>query len=321
MSLQERARQARNPQTPGQGIAVAPPTRLDQIQDTLMQRRELVGAGLSKVLDLDVFMGRVMNEIRKNPDLAKCSTPSLMGAVVSMAQLGLEPGPLGHAYLTPRRNSVKVGGRWEKVDEVVLVIGYRGYITLGRRAGGMSIDADAVREGDEFTHVRGSSELLTFRKSLHGERGDVLGYWATATFDGGMATHFMRTDELVAHAEQYVGRNDAGGFKGFAGKNWDAWSRKTVIRQMTWRLPQSNELARAVQVDETPTYLQESGRLVTVTQDGEVIDDNPMTPPPPMSEQPPAQQERPQQARQDEVPLNGETDDYDPTLDPNWGKN
>lgn len=305
-------------QTPGNGIAVPEQGNntaraIDRVNHTLTQRKGVIEAGLSKVLDVDVFMGRVMAEIRKTPDLATCSLPSLMGAVVSLAQLGLEPGPLGHAYLTPRQNRTKVDGEWISVWEVTLVIGYRGYIALGRRAGGMSIDADSVHELDDFTHARGSEEILTFRKAMKGDRGPLLGYWATAAFDGGRATHFMREDELHAHAEKYVGvwnpNRDPGDppkYKGFAGQNFDAWCRKTVIRQMTWRLPQSNELARAMQVDEAPTYWREGQGLVTATPDGALTDDNALAAPPSAAPPPPA------------ADSGGLPQEYDPTAEPGW---
>jgi recombination protein RecT len=273
-NLRDRAaRQQPAPATPGTGVALPgneTAARITSMGDAIATRRSSIEAGLSRVLDLDIFLGRVMAEVRKTPDLALCSLPSMMGCVVSAAQLGLEPGPLGHIYLTPRTN--------KGVQEAVLVIGYKGYIELARRAGGMSIDAAPVHEHDVFEHERGTRERLTFQKAIRGDRGDLLGYWSAAVFAGGQATNFMRIDELHAHARKYSGTWPSGDYKGFAGQNWDVWCRKTAVRGMAWRLPLSNELARAIQVDEAPTYWRDGGAVVTVTPDGGMSEDDPSPP-------------------------------------------
>lgn len=248
-------------QQPGTDIeAVAPAlTVFDQIQQQLETRKNFISGALSKRIDLDTFMARIMNEVRKNPQLSQCTFPSLMGAVVTSAQLGLEVGPLGHFYLTPRRNK----GRWE----VVPVIGYRGYIVLGRRAGGMSIDADDRREEDKWIFRRGTDPYLETSPPDRGGRGDVLGYWAAAKFDGGSAAHYMSIDDLEDHMRRYA--SDSGGNpQGFAKMNWDGWCRKTVIRQMAWKLPQSTEMARALEADEAGSYWSDAGSVVTITRDG-----------------------------------------------------
>ena len=46
----------------------------------------------------------VTTEIRRNPKLMQCTRESLLGALMLSAQLGLEPGPLGHVYYIPYNN-------------------------------------------------------------------------------------------------------------------------------------------------------------------------------------------------------------------------
>src|SRR5262249_45522023 len=67
--------------------------------------------------------------VEKTPKLAECSGLSVIGGLVNCAQLGLRPGvgALGHAWLLPMWN-----GRERRMD-ATLVIGYRGYVTLGYR--------------------------------------------------------------------------------------------------------------------------------------------------------------------------------------------
>jgi recombination protein RecT len=263
-TLRERAAQAASPGSEVAVPASAPVTVFDEIRDQLDARKSFISSGLSKLLDLDVFMGRVMNEIRKTPKLTECTFPSLMGAIVTAAQLGLEPGPLGHYYFTPRRNK----GAWE----VVPVIGYRGLIELARRSGGITIDADDRCENDSWLYSRGTDPRLHTAPPDRGPRGEVLGYWAAATFSGGTAAQYMSLLDLEAHAAKYASRD--GRVSGFAAANWDAWCRKTVVRQMSWKLPLSNVLARALEVDEAPTLWRDgSASLVTVHPDRVVESD------------------------------------------------
>lgn len=269
-------------QTPAQGIPVqeAPSTALtvyDQIQGQLESRKSFIADALARWIDLDIFMARVMNEVRKNPDLARCTFPSLMGAVITSAQLGLEVGPLGHFYLTPRLNSFKDDrGQWAKRWEVVPVIGYKGFIALARRASGVTIDADDRCENDRWIYRRGTDPYLETAPPDRGDRGEILGYWAAAKFEGGSAAHYMNLYQLEEHAKQYASNKKSGEVQGFAKVNWPAWCRKTAIRQMTWKLPQSTELNRAVAADESATYWSDAdASMVTVTQDGRVEDVEP----------------------------------------------
>lgn len=267
------AGQDRSQRPAGQEVAERPNgavLAMEGIEQFLAGRRNFIEKALDRHLDLDVFMGRVLNVIRQNPDLLQCTHASLMASVVTMAQLGLEPGPLGHMYLTPRRNRFKSGpGRndWSTRWEVVPVIGYKGYIALGRRAGGMSIDADDRCENDLWIYQRGTDPKLITAPPDRGERGERLGYWAAAAFDGGSAAHYMSMLDLEEHARKHAS-DDAGNPQGFAKKNWEGWCLKTVVRQMAWKLPQSTQLAVALERDESSATWRDDSSLVVVNQHG-----------------------------------------------------
>jgi recombination protein RecT len=98
----------------------------------------------------DRLLRIALTEVRRQPKLAECSQASLLSAVFSCAQLGLEPGgALGHAYLVPYGK------------EVQFILGYRGMIDLARRSGLIdSITAHAVYEGDRFECEFGLAENL-----------------------------------------------------------------------------------------------------------------------------------------------------------------
>lgn len=124
------------------------------------------------------FLRIALTEVRRNPDLLDCSPHSLLGALMLSAQLGLEPGPLGHVYYVPFRNR-KTGTR-----EVTFIPGYRGLIDLARRSGGVSsIVAREVYEGDHFEFEYGLDDRLVHRPTIHAEkRGEVVAAYAICRY-------------------------------------------------------------------------------------------------------------------------------------------
>lgn len=71
---------------------------------------------LPSVITPERFTRMVLSAISVNPTLGSCTPQSFLGAMMSAAQLGLEPNtPLGQAYLIPYRN--------KGIDEVQFQIG------------------------------------------------------------------------------------------------------------------------------------------------------------------------------------------------------
>ena len=115
------------------------------IQDLLKRMEPQIRKALPKHLEPERLARIALTEIRKNPKLLECSRESLLGAVMTAAQLGLEPGVLGHAYLIPYWNNKT------KSYEVQFQIGYKGLLDVVRRSGEItSISAHCVYENDEF---------------------------------------------------------------------------------------------------------------------------------------------------------------------------
>lgn len=209
---------------------------------------------LPQHMDADRLTRIALTEIRQNPDLLNCEPKSLMGAVMQCAQLGLEPGLLGHAYLVPFNNRRKQpDGSFKQVKEVQFLIGYKGLIDLVRRSGDVtSIVANEVRENDEFEFEYGLEEKLSHKPKMNGKRGEITCFYAYARFkDGGHAFLVMTTDEINAIRDEH-----SAGYK-YRPKNnpwntnYESMAKKTVIRQLIKYLPISVEIQRSVSADET----------------------------------------------------------------------
>ena len=99
---------------------------------------------LPSVITPERFTRMVLSALSVNPKLASCTPKSFLGAMMSAAQLGLEPNtPLGQAYLIPYKN--------KGIDEVQFQIGYKGLIDLAYRSGEVEVvQAQIVYENDEF---------------------------------------------------------------------------------------------------------------------------------------------------------------------------
>lgn len=192
------------------------------------------------------FYRNLVNALMQNPKLMKCDPRLVYREVSKAAGLGLLIDPqLGEAYIIVGWN-----GR-ERREEPQLRVGYRGLIKLARQSGDIAqIYAHEVCANDEHDIVLGDQKKLVHKPLVFGDRGDVLGYYAVAKFSDG-TTDF----ELMTLDQIYEIRDRSDGWKAFKSGNVKAtpWStdegemaKKTVIRRLVKRLPQSPELADVI---------------------------------------------------------------------------
>lgn len=201
------------------------------------QKSEIARALTGTALEPERFTRILLTVIRQSPQLQRCRPESVLGAAMTCAQLGLEPGPLGEAYLVPYG------------DECTFVTGYQGMIKLAFQSGQIRhIDADAVREGDHFEYAKGADPKLVHAPALSG-RGDVICYYAVASFVQGGHVAVVLSPEDVAKTRD---RAPSARAKSSPWKtDFDAMATKTCVRRLAKFLPQSTGLARALTADET----------------------------------------------------------------------
>lgn len=222
--------------------------------------RGTLEALLPRHFDSERMLKLALGALRTTPKLANASLSSLLGSVVTCAQLGLEPNtPLGHAYLLPFDKREKQGNQWVTTEtQVQVIIGYKGMLDLARRSGQIvSIAAHEVCRNDEFVFAYGLNEELVHRPAMS-DRGDVIGFYAVAKLSGGgYSFEFMSVDE-VNHirdkaAEKNRVKKDQNGnliITGPWADNYVEMGRKTVLRRLFKYLPISIEsLAFASAID------------------------------------------------------------------------
>lgn len=215
--------------------------------------------------------------IRQTPILARCTPESFLGALLTASQLGLEPGPIGEAYLVPFRDK---NGDYQ----CQFIPGYRGLIRLARNSGQLrDIWAEVVFANDTFRYSLGLHRDLV-HEPAQGDRGKPVAVYAAAQLvDGGTPFVVMTVDEVEAiRARSKASKN------GPWVTDWAAMAKKTVVKQLMKWLPLSAEVAAAASLD--GSVRTDIGALTDVAPafiDGEVMadqGDHDDEPPPPVEE-------------------------------------
>ncbi|CPR79508.1 recombination protein RecT [Mycobacteroides abscessus] len=189
--------------------------------------------------------------LQTNPKLAECEQKSLLGALMTCAQLGLRPGvgALGHAYLLPFWDGKTRG------QKAQLVIGYQGYVELAHRSGRIaSIHARTVYSNDEFYIEYGASEdKWVHRPCIDGSRGEPRLFYAVGrTIEGGYSiTDPMTVADMEAYRDKHAtARNREGKIFGPWVDHFEAMAHKTMVRKLMKLLPKSTEIVRAMAQDD-----------------------------------------------------------------------
>ncbi|WP_326646100.1 recombination protein RecT [Streptosporangium sp. NBC_01755] len=201
-----------------------------------------------------------MTCLRMTPKLAQCEASSVLGGLMTLAQLGLRPGvgALGHAWLLPMWNTK------ERCHMATLVIGYQGYAELAYRTGRvLNIAPRTVYSNDHFRLSYGlAADELVHEPHLDGPRGDARLYYAVARLkDGGYAlTDPMTQADMETHRDRFaMAKLKDGTIIGPWRDHFEAMAHKTMVRRLSKLLPKSTEFAYAlavdngVRVDLTPT--------------------------------------------------------------------
>lgn len=235
------------PTANGKGSTIA-----DQIGKYLATpaMRNQIASALPKHLTAERLSRVALTTIRTTPALLQCTVESLLAAIMQSAQLGLEPGILGHAYFVPFNKNIgtKAAPRW--IKEVQFIIGYKGFLDLVRRTGKVTtVGANPIYSKDKFRVQHGYSATLEHEPNF-AERGELIGFYAYAlTSDGGKYCEVMTLDEVQKVRQRSKAKDDGPWVADFV-----EMGRKTVIRRLCKYLPLSIEIAEHIDTDEAKEF-------------------------------------------------------------------
>ena len=179
---------------------------------------------LPSVITPERFTRIVLSALSSNPQLAATTPQSFLGAMMTAAQLGVEPNtPLGQAYLIPYRNHGTL--------ECQFQLGYKGLIDLAYRSGEVSmIQAQVVYAGDEFEYSFGLEPKLEHKPAKESRGEATFVYAVFRTKDGGFGFDVMSIDDVRAHARKYSQAYNKGSTSPLQ-TNFEEMAKKTILRR------------------------------------------------------------------------------------------
>lgn len=190
------------------------------------------------------------------PALQACKPNSIAGAIMTAAQLGLEPGINGQGYLIPYK------------DTCTFVPGWKGLVDLVARSGRATVWTGVVRQGDEFEYQLGDAP---FCKHKPGDEDD------DALFTHVYAIGRVRDSEMPVievwsrmKVQKHLKKYNKVGTKHYAvgdEHNFEMYARKIALLQVLKYMPSSIELANAI----VASHAAEEGRGVTI-ENGVIIE-------------------------------------------------
>lgn len=196
---------------------------------------------LPSVLTPERFTRITLSALSTNSKLQETTPQSFLGAMMTAAQLGLEPNtPLGQAYLIPYNNKGKL--------ECQFQLGYSGLIDLAYRSGEISvIQANTVYENDAFEYELGLDPKL-YHKPAKSERGEPAYFYAVfKTKDGGYGFEVMSVEDIRTHARKYSKAYSNGPWQ----TNFEEMAKKTVLKKALKYAPLKSDFVRQATADET----------------------------------------------------------------------
>lgn len=227
---------------------VAQQKKPQTLQDYVQRMSTQIKLALPANLTPERFQRIVLTAISSNPKLQECTPTSFLGAMMTSAQLGIEPNtPLQQGYLIPRK--AKKGDQY--VNECTFQLGYKGMIDLAYRSGNIAnIGAYTVYAKDEFHVQFGLNPDITHVPCMT-DRGDPIAFYAYyKTKDGGFGFDVMSVDDVRKHAKQFS-ESVKRGWSSPWDTNFEEMAKKTVLKKVLKYAPLSTEVAGKLSMDET----------------------------------------------------------------------
>ncbi|MGR6921215.1 recombinase RecT [[Actinomadura] parvosata] len=229
--------------------------QLAKLDDTITDYELVFREALPPGVRVERFLQDARNALANNPDLANVYAPSVIGGLVTCAQLNLRPHvpALGHAWLIPMKNK-KAGGRLD----ATLIVGYKGFTDIGYRDPATTrMGAYVIKEGDQFRAWFDGDWHVQYEPNRRDPRRDqrpTTDYFAMAKYRGELhVTEPMTHAQMVRHRDKHALTHSGGPWyeHGEFSPEFDEQGKKTMIRaRLIKLLPQVIDLVTAAYADE-----------------------------------------------------------------------
>jgi recombination protein RecT len=195
------------------------------------------------------FQRNLVNLLMQKPEMMKYDPRYVYREVSKAAALGLLLDPqLGEAYIVPVWNGKT------KREEPQLRTGYRGIMKLGRQSGEIAnLYPGEVRERDHFLADEGTEKRLEHQPDYTKPRGEPVCYYAVVIYKDGTKDFEVMDIESIHKI-----RDKSDAWRAYVAKKISStpWAtdqgemcKKTVLRRLLKRVPQSPDLADAIALE------------------------------------------------------------------------
>lgn len=246
-------------------LAARPVEAPADLRTQLMGMTEQFQLAMPRGFEAKQLVRDALTCLRETPKLAQCDPGSVLGGLMTAAQLGLRPAVLGQCWMLPMWDRKSGGHRAQ------LIVGYLGFVELLNRSGRVAkITARQVYEADEFDVRYGDDEKLKHKPMLFGPRGECIAYYATATLVPKATTFSIMTKpEMEEHRDKFaMAKTREGKIIGPWKDHFDQMALKTVVLKLARLLPKSPEIMGAMAADGgVREDVDPRGDIITVTQD------------------------------------------------------
>ena len=211
-----------------------------QFPEMLSSFKKEIALALPAHLTADRMARLAMTAFRQEPKLALCRPSSVFAAVILSAQLGLEIGVDGQAYIIPYK------------QEATFIPGWKGYVELINRAGRAGVWTGAVYKGDEFDYAQGDSPFVKHKPmgAVEETPDNITHVYAIGRVHG--AQYPVIDVWPIAKVIRHRNKQNKVGNKHYSYGNLEMYGRKVALLQVMKYMPKSVELRAAQALDGRP---------------------------------------------------------------------
>ena len=211
--------------------------------------QELINNTLGDKEVARTFVAEITSVVANNSYIARCTTPSIIGAGLTAQALRLPLNQsLGFAYIVPYKNA-------DGFYMAQFQIGWKGLVQLCQRTNQFAkLGVRPVHEGEWVGQDEFGEDMFKFDHKFDSKK--VVGYFAYFRLLSGFEkTLYWTAEQCEAHGTKYS-QAHRGKNKGSDNDNWtkmfDDMAMKTVLKQLLSKYaPMSVEISTAVERDQS----------------------------------------------------------------------
>ena len=211
----------------------------DAIQRLFENYKPLIAQVLPQHLKVERVIGIMVSTLSKNPKLAECTLPSVIGGVITSSILGLELNtPLQQCFLIPYSNNGNMEAEFQ--------LGYKGMSDIAyRNTNVLTIETEDVRENDEFDYEKGLNPCLK-HKPAKNDRGKLTHAYAIVRLkSGGVVFTVLNKSQIESvRMRSKGGQSKYSPWNNNIDEDYAKMARKTALRSLfnSGQIPYSLEM-------------------------------------------------------------------------------